>query len=315
MNDPRGGAGGMENLLGRFLRERRRRVTVAKSGLPARRAGRDATLTQEDLARLTGFSIRSISALEQGAEHRPSRELLDAITAALHLTSDERALLWYLAVDSPPPGDGYVGEVDPGLARMVHVLAPHPACLYDELWNVLSYNTAFSAWVWDFAGAEPDQLNLAKLTFLEDHIRHVMVDWEAFAGAFMGRLRVAHARRPTNVEVGRLIDELRDGSETAKTMWDHEAEPYFHPPSVVRAMRPPGHTDPQQHDDERYHVPVVWSVLSPTAPGDDRRLVALMLPDEYAEPVEIQSQRECAACVRRASLQTKAAKSRCTDES
>jgi transcriptional regulator with XRE-family HTH domain len=288
----------VDNLLGRFLRERRRRIVVAQAGLPARRAGRAATLTQEDLAQLTGFSIRSISALEQGSEHRPSRELLDAITAALHLTGDDRTLLWYLAVDGPPPGDGYAVEVDPGLTRMVQVLAPHPACLYDELWNVLTYNTAFSAWVWDFADAEPGQLNLAKLTLLEEHLQHVMVDWEQFARAFMGRLRLARARRPANVELIRLVEELCDRSETAKTMWDHEAEPYFHPPSVVRAMRPPGHTDPQQHDDERHRVPVIWSVLSPTAPGDDRRLVALLLPDEHARPAGVQSRQACAACAR-----------------
>lgn len=294
---------GMDNLLGRFLQERRRRVTAAESGLPARRAGRAATLTQEDLARLTGFSVRTISALEQGSEHRPTRELLDAISAALHLTADERALLWYLAVDSAPPIDGYAVDVDPGLARMVQVLAPHPACLYDELWNVLSYNTAFTAWVWDFADAEPGQLNLAKLTFLEGHLRHVMVDWEEFARAFIGRIRVARARRPANVELARLIEELCDRSETAKAMWDHEADAYFHPPSVVREMRPPGHTDPQQHDDERYRAPVTWSVLSPTLPGDDRRLVALLLPEEYARPAQlqsqsVQSQKACTACAR-----------------
>jgi hypothetical protein len=44
------------DLLARFLRERRARITLAEAGLPARRGSRTGTLTQEDLAHLTGYA-------------------------------------------------------------------------------------------------------------------------------------------------------------------------------------------------------------------------------------------------------------------
>lgn len=95
------------DLLGRFLRERRARITLEQAGLPARRTRRTSTLPQEDLARITGYSIRTISALEQSADHLPTQELLEAIASALLLTSDDRRLLAFFLPDGyTDPAEG-----------------------------------------------------------------------------------------------------------------------------------------------------------------------------------------------------------------
>lgn len=301
---PPSASGHNDGMLGRFLRERRGKLTLAEAGLPARRGSRNGTLTQEDLARLTGYSIRTISALEQGTEHRPSRDLLDAITAALGLTADERRTLWLLAASTPPPEEDYRTDVDPGLARLVQATYPHPACVYDDLWNVQACNPGWAEWICDFSRCDfstkpVDQRNIAKHVFLNEHWRHVLVEWEReFAPAFMGRMRAARARRPHDRELIALIDELCDRSPDAKRLWDGRTDIYTHPPSLVRPMRRPGHTDPQQPGDEKYHVPVTWSLTASTQPGDHRRIMVLLLPDEYAKPSPVLSEQACAACAR-----------------
>src|SRR5581483_8131428 len=135
------------DLLARLLREWRGRITLAQVGLPERRVSRTGTLTQEDLAHLTGYSVRAISALEQGVPHRATPELVDALAAALRLSPDERHTLWYLAAGMPPPASAPLpAGIDPGLARLVEVTDPHPAFVADAARRILAQNQAAADW-------------------------------------------------------------------------------------------------------------------------------------------------------------------------
>lgn len=288
---------GRFDRLGPFLRDRRSKVSLEQAGLPGRRGCRAATLTQEDLARLTGYSIRTISALEQGTEHRPTPDLLEAIARALRLSTAERHTLWYLATNTPPPEDGYVSELDPGMARLVRLVDPQPAMAYDLLWDIQTYNNAMAAWTCDWSKRSPEQRNFARWLLLDPHARHVHVDWEyELAPAFVGRMRMVAAQRPQHKLLAGLIEEICDLSVEVKRMWDSSTEVYLHPPSIVRTFRPPGHTDPRQADDERYHVPVTMCVLSPTKPDDERRLVTYLLPENYLDGSVLISEAACTAC-------------------
>lgn len=270
----------MNEMLGRFLRDRRARLTLEQAGLPSRRSGRSATLTQEDLARLTGFSIRTVSALEQGAEHRPSPELLEAISAALRLDPAERRTLWQLATGSAPPDASYVPDPDPHLARMVDLLDPHPSYVCDALYNMQAHNDAFGRWVRDFSTAPPQERNLARFLILDPHAKHLLPFWLRDLAGLVARIRTVHMRLPGNDELNDLIkDLLADGD--FRRFWAAGTDIAEYATVHPLVFREPGFTDPAQPDDARHHVPLTMTALTPTAAGDNRRFVTMLLPEGY----------------------------------
>ncbi|MDA0632111.1 helix-turn-helix transcriptional regulator [Nonomuraea sp. MCN248] len=281
-------------LLGRFLRERRARITLSQAGLPARRARRGRTLTQEDVAYLTGYSIRTISALEQGAEHRPTPGLLEAIASALRLSQDERSVLWYLANGTPPPEPDSVTEPDPALHRLVNALEPHPAYVTDDLWNVQGQNSAFARWICDFTAMPADQRTILHWFFLHEHSRHVMVDWEYEATALMSLVRGRAMRSPRGHELMAVVDDLRERSPDAERIWAGGTDLLVQGPSRPMLFREPGRTGVPRPDDEDHHVQLTITTLAPVREGAGHRLLAFLLPDGYLAPAG--SDGVCAAC-------------------
>lgn len=283
-------------LLGRFLRDRRARVTVEAAGLPSRRSGRSPTLTQEDLAQLTGYSIRTISALEQGAEHRPTRELLDAISAALRLSGDERRTLWQLASGTPPPEEARIAaDHDPVLSRILDALDPYPAYVCDAAYNIHAHNRAFTAWVWDFMSQPAEHRNFARWLFCHPHARHMLANWNPDCYAFVARMRQIYTRLPGNAGLADLVTELDAHSPEFREMWHADSAVMPYPTSLVIEFRPPGQTDPRQPDDRSHHVPLTMCTLTPMTAGDNRRFTVFLYPDTYTPPTPL-VRADCGAC-------------------
>lgn len=284
-----------QNLLGRFLREWRGRITLEDAGLPGRRGNRSATLTQEDLARLTGYSIRTISALEQGGGHRPTPGLLTAIAEALRLSEEERRALWQLTGNARLPVTDFAADVDPALTRIIDLLEPHPASLSDAAYNIQYHNRAFADWVVDFGSMPPERRNLAKWLFLDEHAEHVVVGRNGEWAALVARIRGVLVSRPHDEEFVLLVEELRDTSPRFKELWDGDARvASYRPGGEILVFREPGHTDPRQADDVKHHVTLIQSNLSPMTPNDERRFSTLLLPEGYTAPPRV----PCAACGR-----------------
>src|SRR5215813_7581912 len=88
--------------LADFLRTRRMRLSPEQVGLI--RGGRRRTpgLRREEVAQLAHVGVSWYTLLEQGRALHPSREVLQGLAEALHLTTDERHYLFALA-DQPPP--------------------------------------------------------------------------------------------------------------------------------------------------------------------------------------------------------------------
>ena len=288
-------------ILGRFMRDRRAAISRDGTDLRPLATGRASTLTQADLAQLTGYSLRSISALEQGVDHRPTRKLLEAVATALQLNSDDRRTLWFLAADTPPPErSSSTSDLDQGMAQMVQALYPHPAFVVGDLWNIQSFNAGVAQWFSDFGVIPPDQRNMLKWLFVAEHARHVLVDWEGTTiPRALGVLRATQARRPASREVAALIEEVCDRCPEAKQQWDHHVDIYIHPPSQVRLLRAPGYTDPDQLDDTSHHVVTNMTVLASQSHGDHRRLMAFLLPDAHFNPAAVGSEVRCSACAQR----------------
>ena len=83
--------------LGDFLRTRRARVSPAQAGLPDTPRRRVAGLRREELAHLAGVSANYYARLEQGTQETASPAVLDAVAAALQLSTEERSHLYDLA--------------------------------------------------------------------------------------------------------------------------------------------------------------------------------------------------------------------------
>jgi len=283
-------------LLGSMLRWRRAQLTRADVGLPPRLGARGG-LTQDDLAELTGYTVRMVGQLEHGRLRSPSAHLLDSVARGLRLGAEERRTLWLLAAGTMPPSSRFESRTDSGLARLVDALYPNPAYVTDAIWDVQAYNAGVAEWFVDFNAVPPNERNIAKWIFCHPHARHVFVNWaDDFARLFISRMRAVVAHLPDNEDLNRLIDELRRRSEFFDSAWAAAADVYVDPPTETRVFRRPGHTDPRQADDAEHHVHIEMVILGPMRPDDERRLVAFLLPDSEPHHTHLLSEQECTAC-------------------
>jgi transcriptional regulator with XRE-family HTH domain len=287
-------------LLQALLRWRRAQLTRRDVGLLPRSGARTGHgLSQDDLAELTGYSVRIISQLEHGKLRSPSSDLLDAVCSGLRMTADERRTLWLLAAGTAPPPGPYATGADMGLARLVNQLYPHPAYVTDAVWDVEIYNKAVAEWFTDFSEIPVGSRNIAKWIFCDPHAQHVFVNWDRdFATVFLARMRAVVAEFPRDARLSALVSELRERSPYFERRWRDDAAVYVDPPSETRVFRRPGHTDPAQPDDNDYHVPIDMVILGALRPGDERRLVVFLLPDTEPHRSSIHSAQACAACAR-----------------
>lgn len=221
--------------LGEFLVARRARLSPDDVGLP--RYGdrrRVPGLRREELAMLAGVSAGYYTRLEQGQSLNASAEVLDAIAAALRLTTAEREHLHVLSTTTShrngratPPEEHASADLRTLLSAMRHV----PALVVGRRNDVLAWNRAGHALL---AGhldpASPDdpdtRPNLSRLVFLDAHTRALYRDWPAKARAVVGNLRILTARNPDDGCLAALVGELAIHSPEFAALWaEHTVEP------------------------------------------------------------------------------------------
>jgi transcriptional regulator with XRE-family HTH domain len=147
--------------LGDLLRSRRERLQPADVGLPPGSRRRTRGLRREEVAALAAISPTYYTFLEQGRELHPSRQVLDALAAALRLDAAERAHLHQLAHGTPPaPVPPPVETLAAGLAEMVIRLDPCPAYVTGRRWDVLAANRAACALWTDWSALSAAECNM-----------------------------------------------------------------------------------------------------------------------------------------------------------
>ena len=214
-------SGGTE--LGRFLRDRRTRVTPAEAGL---RAGaglrRTPGLRREELATLAGISIDYYARLERGTETRPSPPVIDALSRVLRLGEDEQAHLRELAAraDRPVPPAAPSHIVPEGLDLILESLRPNPAIVVARSFTVLAANPGGLGL---YAGIEewpPAQRNLGRYVFLHPAARDVLGEWEIQARNVTAWLRGLAGVEPDAPDLSGLIGDLRRESAEFARLWE-----------------------------------------------------------------------------------------------
>jgi transcriptional regulator with XRE-family HTH domain len=208
-----------ENMLGRYLRERRMKLDPAAFGLPVKRR-RTPGLRREEVAQRAYISPTWYTWLEQGRGGAPSSDVLDRIAGALMLTDVEREHLFLLGLGRPPEVRYQKSEgVTPRLQRILDALDPCPAIIRTAIWDVVAWNRAATAMLMDYGALPPDKRNILRFMFLDKRARGAQYDWENVARFVLGSFRADAARAGAAAEVEPLIEELCRLSPEFATMW------------------------------------------------------------------------------------------------
>jgi transcriptional regulator with XRE-family HTH domain len=213
--------------LGDLLRSRRERLQPADVGLPAGTRRRTRGLRREEVAQLAAISSTYYAYLEQGREVRPSRQVLDALSAALRLDAAERRHVHELIHGAPPAETpALVESLSPPVVSLVDRLDPCPTYVTGRYWDVLASNRAARALWTDWPARPPEARNMLWWMFTDPGARTVMVDWPGEASALLGRFRAAAARHPGDPGFGALLDRLHAASTEIRDWWpQHKVVP------------------------------------------------------------------------------------------
>lgn len=250
----------MGHEIGEFLRTRRARIQPADAGLPDTGRRRVPGLRREELAQLAGVSVDYYVRLEQGRTPSVSDAVLDAIARVLLLDATEREHLRRLARASlaRPPANGRRQRVRPGPQRLLDLMVDIPAFVLGRRMDILAWNRLADV-LHGFAGRPAEQLNVARLTFLEPVAVDFYPEWDAVAQETVAYLRLDAGRHPDDPRLAALIADLSLGNETFRRLWNQ------HP---VRE---------KTHGDKRINHPVAGALEfryeTLALPGDPDQLI------------------------------------------
>lgn len=206
--------------LGELLRSRRERLQPADVGLPVGARRRTRGLRREEVAQLAAISSTYYTYLEQGREVRPSRQVLDSLSAALRLDAAERRHIHELIHGDPPAERPAAAEtLSPAVVSLVDRLDPCPTYATGRCWDVLASNRAARVLWTDWSARPPEARNLLWWMFTDPGARQVMVDWPAEASALLGRFRTAAARHPGDPGFSTLLGRLHAASPEVREWW------------------------------------------------------------------------------------------------
>ncbi|THA24382.1 XRE family transcriptional regulator [Streptomyces sp. RKND-216] len=232
---------GQPEKLQNLLRAARARVSPEQVGLtaPADPRGRHAEgLTQNDMDTLLAARPDTYARLERGKIQRPSRELLEGVGRALELTAIEWRELWAYALGQEPP-DVLDPHADTHIPQVWHRICGELASMAYIIsgdWTLLGHNPAFTEL---FPDARPPS-NVLRWMLLDDEARgRTLVDWEtAWAPAVMAQLRIAHAARPYQHTLTRIVHEVMD-DPVAGPLYRRDPRAEMHPDGDVRPLHHP----------------------------------------------------------------------------
>ncbi|MBI5104871.1 MAG: helix-turn-helix domain-containing protein [Solirubrobacterales bacterium] len=208
-----------ESRIAEFLRARRAMVRPEDVGLPDSGRRRVPGLRREELAILAGVSIDYYTRLEQGRDHHPSEQIVDALARALRLDDDATAYLHRLARPSAVAGDGeryqLTERVRPGVIELLDAWDHTPAFVTGRYLDVLAANRLAKA----LSPMHAVGGNLLRAIFLDPRAGELHPDREAFGPRLVATLRAAVAPRLDDPALKALVRELSLESDEFRRLW------------------------------------------------------------------------------------------------
>ena len=208
-----------DNLLGKFLRDRRARMDAVAFGFGGGRR-RTPGLRREEVAQRANISPTWYTWLEQGRGGAPSADVLDRIAAGLMLTEPEREHLFILGLGRPPEARyKRSDDVTPRLQRVLDAMPISPAIMKTATWDVVAWNVAAATLLTDYATLPRDQRNILRLMFTNSGVKAAQPDWMSVARYVVGAFRADAARAGAGAEIAKLVDELSRLSPEFEALW------------------------------------------------------------------------------------------------
>jgi len=255
---------GRRDELGRFLRDRRSRVTPVDVGLPTGPNRRVMGLRREEVATLAGVGVSWYTMLENGTAVGASTETLLAIAHALRLSGDERDYLLRMAEQriAHAPSD-VASSLALGALRAI-VGAPAYVC--SSYWRVLAWNRAMAI-VWGIEAPGGTPFNIVARMFGDASLRAMHGErFATFARGLAGMVRGAAAAHAGDGEYRTMCEELRRDSLFAAA-WDaYEIAAPMGSPEIVVASCAVG--------------TFVYRPLTLELPDGDGHFIVMQVPDE-----------------------------------
>ncbi|SOC58442.1 helix-turn-helix transcriptional regulator [Ornithinimicrobium cerasi] len=208
-----------------FLSSRRARITPEQAGLPTYgdQRRRVPGLRREEAALLVGVSPQYYIRLERGDAVGVSQGVIDGITHALRLDEAEQAHLLDLLRTAATPSRArqrrapVARAVRPSLRRLLDAIAA-PAVVLSARLDVLALNPLGQA-LFDPLFKGNDDLNNAKLVFLDPRATTFFRDWDIVANDTVALLRAEAGRDPYDRALSALVGQLSTRSEEFRVRW------------------------------------------------------------------------------------------------
>ena len=188
-------------------------------------------LRREELALLAGVSASYYTRLEQGQSLSASPEVLDALARALRLDDSERRYLHDLARVGQASCPDPASHRPSGSRRRPGNCWTRWGTLPRSCWaGVPTYwrgttwvmRCSPGTWIRVSRTVPAERPNMARLVFLDPHIRELYADWPGKARAVVGSLRLAAGQHPEDAALHALVGELSAKSGEFASMWaDH----------------------------------------------------------------------------------------------
>jgi transcriptional regulator with XRE-family HTH domain len=209
--------------IGEYLRARRELVRPEDVGLTGRGRRRVPGLRRDELAMLAGISTEYYTRLEQGRDHHPSGQVLDAVARALLLDDDATAHLHDLAGAAPRRRRPRRPErVRATVQQLLDSWHTTPAYVQGRYMDVLAANPLAMTLSPMFSPG----VNILRAAFIDQAAQDFLPDWESRTGNVVAGLRALVGPDVDDPRLTELVGELSVRSEDFRRLWArHDVRP------------------------------------------------------------------------------------------
>lgn len=275
--------------LAAFLRARREALQPEDVGLPRGRRRRTGGLRREEVAALCDMSVDYYSRLEQPRGPHPSEQMLAAMARGLHLSLEERDLLFQLAGHAVPRRVRRGDHINPGMMRILDRLEDTPAQVMNHLGETLRQTRPAVT----LLGDETAYTGLARsahyrwFTDPVARLLHPEDDHAERSRLLVADLHGAYIRDGGDSRAAALVDALNRASPEFAGLW--RERPVLGPYCAPKRFRHPQVGTLELHcqtlvDPDQSQRLVVYTATPGTESHTNLRLLSL-LPDAEGQPV------------------------------
>lgn len=200
-----------------FLVHHRARVNPEAHGF-SNRHRRVPGLRREEVAQLAAVSVSWYTWLEQGRDIRISPAALQRIGQVLQLTPTEQDYLDALVFGKKNRPEG-PEAIPREVIAMADALLPHPAFIRRANMDILYWNEAARARIFDWSTIPEADRNSLKLLFINDGYKQKIYDWEQAARHSIAAFRAYYAASNQSEVFEGVIRDLAARSDLFRAMW------------------------------------------------------------------------------------------------